>query len=159
MKTRLLTTIIILSIISCTEIKEIGKVNMISNRNVESNANYIIIKSYAGAGTRELKNNKAPNVEQAIDNVVRNVAGGEFLKNAKIYLIDGVYYSVEGDVWGIESNANYKGFKVKDKVNCKSAFENFTGKIISLKDDTYCIVETENGDIKTVRYDALVKLE
>ena len=85
---------------SCMSTKEIGKLNMISNRNVDSKMDYVLIKNYAGSSKKELKRNKDVSIEKAIDKVVKATPGGEFLKNVRIYIVDGKYYAVEGDVWG-----------------------------------------------------------
>lgn len=85
---------------SCMSVKQIGKLNMISNRNVDSKMEYANLKNYAGGSRKELKRLKAPTLEGAIDNVVKKVPGGEFLKNVKIYVINSKYFAVEGDVWG-----------------------------------------------------------
>ncbi|MBI3503060.1 MAG: hypothetical protein HY063_14835 [Bacteroidetes bacterium] len=51
-------------------------------------------------------------IQQAVDAVVKKVDGGEYLMNAKIWLIirsgggfvpDRYYYAVEGDVWGLKA--------------------------------------------------------
>ena len=51
-------------------------------------------------------------IEQAVDDVVKKVEGGEYLMNAKIkmcvvggsiYSPPSYFYAVEGDVWGIPS--------------------------------------------------------
>lgn len=85
---------------SCMSVKQIGKLNMVSNRNVDSKMDYSNLKNYAGGSRRELKRLKSETLEGAIDNVVKKVPGGEFLKNVKIYVVNTKYYAVEGDVWG-----------------------------------------------------------
>lgn len=144
---------------SCTSIKEIGKVTMIATRNVESNTEYGLITSYAGSGKKILKRNKAKTIEQAIDNVVRSVPGGEFLKNVKMYRI-GDHYAVEGDVWGTTKDISFQGWHKGDNVQWKSNFKTRKGQIVSLKDDKVCIVkETESGNVSDVRYENLIKTE
>jgi hypothetical protein len=85
---------------SCMSSKQIGKLNMISNRNVDSKMDYVLIKNYVGGSKKELKRYKGKTIEEAIDKVVKATPGGEFLKNVKLYVIDSKYYAVEGDVWG-----------------------------------------------------------
>lgn len=148
---------------SCTSIKQIGSVNMISTRNIESAASYKLIKSYAGSGKSELKKNKAKTVEQAVDAVVRSTPGGEFLKNVKVYVIDSKYYSVEGDVWGVASEITFKGFRAGDRVTWKThSLANgdkfYTGIIISLKDDKKCLVKEDvGGETREIKYEDLSK--
>lgn len=155
----LLALILITAVTSCTSVKQIGKVNMISNRNVDPKLNYDVISTYSGGSNRELKKSKAKTIEDAIDQTVRKIPGGEFLMNAKIYLVNGQYLAVEGDVWGVKSNVAYRGFKVGDKVTWKAMGNFKTGTIKSLKDDKTCLIETENGDIVEKKYDDISKVE
>ena len=99
-------TLVLLS--SCSTIVDLGKLNMISDRNVDSKADYVLLKSYAGGSNKEvkkaLKKTKATTLDQAVDETVRNVAGGEFLKNVKVYGVKkkkNMYLVVEGAVWGV----------------------------------------------------------
>ena len=133
---------------------------MISNRNVESHADYRLIKNYIGASNNELKKTRAVSIDAAIDNVVRKVPGGEFLKNVKIYVVKNKYYAVEGDVWGFEENQTYRGFKVGDKVQFKYKYQDKTGTITALKDDKTCLIKPEGEDTSVeVEYDKMVKIE
>lgn len=151
--------IIITAVSSCTSVKQIGKVNMISNRNVDPKLNYDVISTYSGGSNRELKKSRAKTIEDAIDQTVRKIPGGEFLMNAKIYLVNGQYIAVEGDVWGVTSNVAYRGFKVGDKVTWKAKGNFITGTIKSLKDDKTCLVENESGDIIEKKYDEITKAQ
>ena len=151
---------LLLTLTSCTSIKLVGKVNMISNRNVESKADYVLIKNYMGASKKELKKSRAASIEDAIDQTVKNTAGGEFLKNVKIYLVNSSYFAVEGDVWGLSNNQNYRGWKVGDKVQWKSLGKVLTGIITDLKDATNASIKQDaDGKIKDVPYDKLSKME
>lgn len=157
---------------SCMSVKQVGKLNMISNRNVESKVEYELVKSYSGGSKKELKKSKAITIEDAIDNTVRAVPGGEFLKNVKVYLVNGKYFAVEGDVWGIANNITFKGFKIGDKVtwkNKKSPMDKLTnsgkkdyltGRIASLKNDKTCFVKVD-GEEQTVEllYDDITKVQ
>lgn len=159
MKTKFLFIALIALISSCTSVKQIGKVNMVSNRNVDTKLNYEAITTYSGGSKKELKKSRAITIEDAVDKTVRKVAGGEFLMNAKIYLIDGMYIAVEGDVWGIATNASFRGFKVGMKVTWETITGFKTGVINSLKDDLTCLIQTEGGDIIEKRYDSISKSE
>lgn len=155
MKKQLLLALIgITMMMSCASIEQIGKVNMISNRNVDPKLDYSLISSYSGGSKRELRKSRALSIEDAIDQTVRKVAGGEFLMNVKIYIVNDKYYAVEGDVWGT-SNISYRGFKVGDKV----IIDNQIATIKSLKDDKTCFIEKNNGTIEEVKYDRLSKVE
>ena len=159
MKRIFLSFILITAISSCTSVKQIGKVNMISNRNVNPKLNYDVISTYSGGSKHELKKSRAKTIEDAIDQTVRKIPGGEFLMNAKIYLVNGQFIAVEGDVWGVKSNVSYRGFKVGDKVTWKFMGNFKTGIIKSLKDDKSCLIETKDGNIIEKKYDNISKAE
>lgn len=140
-------------------IKLVGEFNMISTRNVSMKESYTVIKSYAGEGRRDLDKNKASTMDGAVNNLVRSVPGGEFIMNAKIYVIDNLYYSVGGDVYGLEAGQNYKGFKKGQRVQWKSMGVRFQGKVVNLKSSDEITVETENGVIKNFSPDELTIIE
>jgi len=159
---KLLLFFAIFLLASCVTTKEIGKVNMISNRNVESSTNYVLIKSYMGASQKELRKTEATSVEAAIDQVVKSTPGGEYLKNAKIYLVlkgHQQHLAVEGDVWGISTNANFRGFMIGDKVKWTKLFKDYTGTIVDLKNDKSCTIKKDSDDsITEVDYKDLTKI-
>lgn len=152
------TTLFVLS--GCMSVKLVGKVNMISERNVDSKADYVLVKNYMGANNKELKKSKAKTIEDAVDWTVKNTAGGEFLKNAKVYLVNGKYFAVEGDVWGLTANQNFRGWKVGDKVQWKVIGKTVTGVITDLKDANNASIKQDcDGKVKGVSYDKLSKIE
>jgi len=151
--------IVLFFLTSCLSVKQIGKVNMISNRNVDPSLSYVAISTYAGGSKRELKKSKSKTIEDAVDQTVRKVPGGEFLMNAKIYLVKGQFIAVEGDVWGNSTEITYRGFAVGDNVTWKSLGVFKTGKIKSLKDDVSCLIETETGEVIEKKYDDITKSE
>lgn len=151
---------LIIGISSCTSVKQIGKVNMISNRNIDPNLKYKLVSSYSGGSDSELKNSEAKNIEEAIDQTVRKIPGAEFLMNVKIYIIDERYYAVEGDAWGSSTDITYRGFKVGDKVSWKKWGDFNTGTITSLKDNKNCLIIADN-DNKAIElsYDEIIKYD
>jgi hypothetical protein len=151
---------------ACTSVKQIGKVNMISNRNVNPELKYQVITTYSGGSNKELKKTRASSIEDAIDQTVRKVPGGEFVMNAKIYLVDSKYIAVEGDVWGNAGQQSYRGFKVGDQVTWKTKLnvngtKYLTGKITTLKDDKSCLVKIDDEKGKTIEleYDEITKTD
>ena len=144
---------------SCTAVQQIGKVNMISNRNVDTGFEYSVISTYAGGSNAELKKSKATSIEDAIDQTVRNVPGGEFIMNARIYLIKEKYFAVEGDVWGQKNNANHRGFSIGDKVTWKEWGNHKTGTVKAFKDTEKCILDVDGGGTTEKKYDDLNKTE
>ena len=133
-------------------VKPAGELNMISTRNIDSKMEYQRLKTYAGIDRAQVDNaittakggkikrnhplykeilaSKAENLKESVDAVVKGVAGGEYLQNAKIYtvieyvkikgsskLIPTYYYMSSGDVWGTNSgDENIKGFRKGDQV-------------------------------------------
>lgn len=131
---------------------------MISNRNVEAKLDYSLISSYFGGSEKELKKTRATSIEDAVDQTVRKIPGGEFLMNAKLYIVNNTYFAVEGDVWGKLDNLSYRGFKVGDQVVIDKVRKSIA-TIKSLKDDKSCFVERDYGRIEEVNYDRLSKIE
>ncbi|MBS1645711.1 MAG: hypothetical protein JST67_00075 [Bacteroidetes bacterium] len=155
---KIITLLSSLCIYSCShlEYKEIGTLSMAATRNVETNQNYSLIRSYMGGSKDELKNSKAANVKEALENTVAQTPGGEFLKNVVIYLVAGKYYAVSGDVWGISANQQYRGYKVGDKVRLHKNGPDYT--ITELKDNKKCLIKEDgNGKVKEANYDDLLK--
>lgn len=144
---------------SCTSVRQIGKVNMISNRNVDTGFEYKVISSYAGGSNTELKKSEATSIEDAIDQTVRNVPGGEFIMNAQIYVIKDKYFAVEGDVWGQKENANHLGFSIGDTVTWKEWGNYKTGTIKAFKDTEKCIIDKEDGGTTEKKYSDLSRSE
>ena len=134
-----------------------GELSVVSTRNIDKSVKYTQLKAYAGISgteieaamaasknglikaknpiTKEINAYKAKLLNQTVDNVVKSVAGGEYLYNAKFYTVtettaqktkskDGTsqpvvltYFIACGDVWGVDDpNANIKGFKRGDNV-------------------------------------------
>lgn len=145
---------------SCTStsLRVIGTVNEISHRNIDSKTNYVLLQAYAGGSDNDLKDSRALTVEDAIDQTVKSIPGGEFLKNAKIYMVvhgKTFYYACVGDVWGQAGiTASYNGMKSGDKVTWKNPKkirhstdpEYLTGVIVSVKvqDETAIVKKDEN---------------
>lgn len=160
MKKLLFLSIVILA--GCSSVHQIGSVNMISSRNVDSKADYVLIKTGTNDSKANFRKNKATTVDQAINNMVQNVPGGEFMKNVKLYT-DGKSFAVLGDVWGVAESANIEGFRVGDKVLIKNSIlnkEKFShGEITGLKDRKTCIVRVDGGQEKEYNYADLSKAE
>ena len=140
----------------------VGSVNMISSRNVDSKTDYVLIKTGSDDSKSAFKKNKAESVDGAINNVVINVPGGEFLKNAKLYT-DGKAWAIVGDVWGVIESANVEGFRIGDKVLIKNSIlkkDNFSkGEITGFKDRKTCIVKVDGGPEKEYSYSDLSRSE
>jgi hypothetical protein len=151
---------------SCSTVVELGRLNMVSTRNVESKADYVMLKNYAGGDMSEikkaLKKTKSTSLDQAVDETVKNVAGGEFLKNVKVYAVkkkEKMYLFVEGDVWGLNENISYRGFKIGDIVQWKDLAVTHKGKITGLTDSDKCMVKEEGKEnSESVRYSQLTKV-
>jgi len=69
------------------------------------------------------------------------------------------YLAVQGDVWGIAGNVNFRGFMPGDRVKWTKLFKDFTGTIVDLKDDKVCTVKRDPGQsIVEVEYKDLTKI-
>lgn len=138
----------------CTSITQIGTHSIISNRNVSTKENYQVIKSYVGVSKKEIIRNKSKTIDGSIAIVLQQVPGGEFLMNCKVYKVEGGYYSVSGDVWGVSGSINFQGFKVGDKVK----YGSHQAVIKNLSTDKKCTIAYDDR-IKEVDYTDLIKIE
>jgi hypothetical protein len=144
---------------SCATIKQVGSVDMISTRSLESSTNYVLLKSYMGTSPKEIRKSRSIKLEDAINNVVKATPGGEYLKNVKIYRTSNKYLAVEGDVWGTTTNVNFQGYTVGDKVTWTKLFKNYSGIIVNLKDDKTCTIKRDSDQtIVEVDYKDLTKI-
>lgn len=156
--------LLVLLFTGCGSMRMVGNLNMLSTRNVDSGASYQLLKTGTDDSRGAVKKSKAKNIDQAVNNVVMDIPGGEFLKNVKIYY-DGNSWAVIGDVWGLPDNANIEGFRVGDVVYIKNNLLNsavsgtkFTrAEITGFKDKTTCLVKFPGGEIKEANYKDLSK--
>jgi len=148
----IITAISAITFSSCYTVSDIGKLNMVSNRNIDNQmSNYVLIKNYSGGSKKEIKKSikktKAATFDKAVDETVRNVAGGEFLMNVHVYSVhrsNKIYFLVEGDVWGYKEGNSFRGFKTGDIVQWKGMGGSKKGKITALTNSEKCMV-LENG--------------
>lgn len=92
-------TIIALSslLTSCTWYK-VGSLTIVGTRNIDSKTEYVL-KQKEVEGVSKLKSNDA--IGESIDNAVKKIKDGEFMKNTKVYVNKkGTKIKVIGDVWG-----------------------------------------------------------
>ena len=164
MYSMLITITVMIS--SCATVVDLGKLNMISDRNIDSKMDYVLIKNYAGGSAKEikkaLKKTKATTLDAAVDETVRNVAGGEFLKNVKVYGVKKkkeMYLLVEGDVWGVSGNESFRGFKVGDTVQWKELTVTKKGIITGLTDSEKCMIKEEGKEnSQSLKYSSITKV-
>lgn len=143
-----------LTLSGCMSTKQIGDLTMISTRNVDTKTEYVLLRNYMGGTKKELKKSKSKDLKEAINNVVKQTPGGEFIKNVKVYVVNSKYYAVEGDIWGTQENINFRGFKIADKVQYKGNLYVIT----ELKNDKVCAIKSESdGKVKEVNYSDLKK--
>ena len=113
MKTKIILVVFAFSVMlsSCVGIKNIGQLNMIATRNIETTTKYHLIQKYVTLDKKEMKKTRAESIQEAVDAIVKKVDGGEYLMNVKVYQIShyrygqgtAYYFAVEGDVWGTGS--------------------------------------------------------
>lgn len=135
---------------SSTTYTQIGQVNMISNRNVSSLQEYTLLSKFTSASPKQISNSTAQTINDAIDNVVKTIPGGEYLMNVKLYRNSSGFYAAEGDVWGIGGKRDINGMKVQDVViwNKKGKVERV--KILEFKADQEVSVLTSKNRIEKV---------
>lgn len=146
---------------ACIHVRQIGELNMVSNRNIETSEDYVLIATYKGAAKNDLKKATAVNLQQAVDNTVKGVPGGEYLMNVRVFLVTnrrGRYrYAVEGDVWGKSGEIRHKGIAVGDKVTMKKAGKYKDATVVTLIDANHCLIEFDDGKRKEVEYEEILK--
>lgn len=163
----ILPLFIVIVFSGCFKVSQIGKLTMVADRNIGQDlSKYVLLKSYSGGSKKEIKKAfkkyKPQYFDEAVDVCVRNVPGGEFLKNVKVYSavrFHKVFLYVEGDVWGHSENTSYKGFDVGDFVQWVGVDGKKVGIILHLTDGEKCMVQ-ENGKSKaiSIKYSRLKKL-
>lgn len=156
-------------IFSSCAYQRIGDLTMISNRNVDSSKEYVLIERNA-VGKARAKRNDA--LERAIDAVTEK-HNGEYLANVKVYVLsNGNQIKVEGDVWGLKSEVTQvdvessvtKKIKLEtgDTVAFRISGKLMEGKIIGIN-NTAAIVEYETptgqSKKKEIIFDELTKIE
>lgn len=147
--------------------QRIGDLTMISNRNVDSGEEYVLIQRSA-EGKAKMKKDDA--LERAVD-VATEEYKGEYLMNVKVYVKNnGKKIKVEGDVWGlkstqvnVESSVTKKvEFKTGDTVTFKNSGKLTEGKIIGINANG-AIIEYSNMLKKTkkkeIPFEKLTKIE
>ncbi len=161
--TQIVLSIVVLA--SCgtpLKVTQIGKLNMVSERNIDTKTDYVLLRSYMGGSDNEIRNSTSKNIEEATNETVKNTPGGEFLKNVKIYIITKgteSFYAVEGDVWGVSGDENFRGFKVGDRVQWKDLKGMHKGKITGLKNSKECMVKEDGkDDSKAIIYEKITKI-
>lgn len=159
MKTILFIVLAVL-LASCSSVRQVGDVNLISTRNVDSGADYTLLKTGSDDSREAWRHSRSENLEKAINAAVLEVPGGEFLKNCKIYT-DGKSWAVLGDVWGLSENANVNGFRIGESVMVKQNIlkkEKFTrATVTGFKDKKSCLVRLESGEVIAADYSDLSK--
>lgn len=145
----LLFSIAILS--GCTH--RIADVTLISTRNYEQNAKYVELKKYQKGKDRAIHSIlfvsplEAPDIEDAVDNAVKLVEGGEHMRNVVIrerynffLLFTTRVFIVEGDVWGLGTGTvnhiiTKTPIKAGDEVMWNAMFNKIhKGKVLKVMD-------------------------
>lgn len=156
----ILAMLMVVNFCDAQKVIQIGKINMISSKNVGDLEDYEIIAAYARGNQKKITKSKAETLEDALEQTVREIPGGVFVMNAKIYMIKKKYFAIEGDVWGLKQNANYKGFKVGDHVMWKTTTGYKKGTIEAIKDSESCVViEDGTTNRTTIKYVKLMRAD
>lgn len=160
MKKILLLFVAVVMLYSCLSTKQVGSLTVVSTRNLDPSADYDLVSGYAGGKKHDLRSSRNETIEDAVDQVISGVPGGEYLQNARVYMVRGKYFAVQGDVWGLASDANVHGFSVGDHVHWTRLFRDHTGVIVDLKSSKVCSVRDDSGgDVSDVSYDDLTRID
>lgn len=152
--------LIVFDYCNAQKVQEVGHINMISSKNISNLADYELLASYARGKQKKITKSKAKTIEEALEQTVKEIPGGVFVMNAKIYLIKEEYFAVEGDVWGLKQNANYKGFSIGDHVMWKDITGYNKGTIEAIKDSETCVViEDETSNRATIKFVKLMRVD
>jgi hypothetical protein len=121
-KTLVIGSILASFFFSSCAYRRIGDLTMVSTRNVDSKTDYVELRRSVEA-TYRLRKRDA--LEAVIDRAVKEVPGGEFMKNAVISIKGDRKVKVEGDVWGVAGKVELKESQQKklDKQKRKAEFE------------------------------------
>ena len=106
MKTTIKTLAIVLALGSLTScgFKRYGDFTIMANGNVDSKTEYQKLKVNAEA---VVKTKKIDPLEECVDQAVKSVPGGEFLKNVTVYVSkSGRKIKITSDVYGIPVKQN-----------------------------------------------------
>jgi len=91
-------------VLSGCSFQRIGNLTMVSTRNIDTSTNYVELKRNV-SGTSKMRKGDA--LQEAIDEAVNSVPGGEYLMNTVVYVKDNRIVKVTGDVYG-RANPNEK---------------------------------------------------
>ena len=147
----------------------VGDLTMMSSRNFYSKSNYKLIQKYVVGSA---KSNRGDALQSAINDAVKKIPDGEFLKNVRVYVKNnGKEIRVEGDVWGTTSFerklTKYVDENTEFGFGDKVVFKQKNGKIIEatiigLNQNT-AIIEYKGAFGKYIKkeleYNSLVKVQ
>ncbi|MGB3852275.1 MAG: hypothetical protein WA958_20090 [Tunicatimonas sp.] len=136
---------VLITLSACSSVKEVGRVNMISTRNVDSSFDYERLGSFVELTKRQKKKSRNETISAAINSTVQSVPGGEFIMNARVYLIDGKYFAVEGDIWGSKSK-EYRGYEIGDVVQWSTVTGKKRGVITGFANKEEFMVQEDGED-------------
>lgn len=83
----------------------IGKVSMLAPDRVDRGIQYKPLAANTGSSKKEITASKAQSVTQAVQQVIDKVPGGKYMTNVTVYVVNGGYLAVKGDVWGVGTDS------------------------------------------------------
>ncbi len=141
---------------------KLGDLSVASNRLIDDKTEYVELARYiTGKGMQKKKSTGA--LENAVEDCIKQVPNGEFLKNVTVDISDnGRRVKIKADVWGkktenyVAAKENIKGFSVGDRVQLGKR----VGVIISLVDERVCLVQYDGDAFGTkLQYESLIKID
>jgi|GEM_PF-4477780 len=142
---------------------KIGDLSVMSNRLIDDKTEYVELARYI-EGKGKQKKKSTGSLENAIEDCIRQVPGGEFIKNTSIKVSgNGRRVRITGDVWGkkkegseVVQKENIKGYVVGDRVQAGRKM----GTVISLIDSKQCLVQFDGDAVGTkIEYERLVRID
>lgn len=120
--------------ISVQSQRRIGSLTIASCRNVDTPAGYELLRADV-EGVSKLKEDEA--MQEAMDEAIRQVPGGEFLMNVVFYMKGNRKVIVRGDVWGKPQPEVTAILKPHDRVTWKDEKQrNCEGFVIEVNSDS-----------------------
>lgn len=112
---RFLVTVFLISTLSCSY-QRVGNLTVVSTRNFQNSENYVELSRNV-TGYSKLKKEDA--LQEAIDEAVNSIPGGEYMTNAVIYIKGDRAIKVTGDVYGqpaASPNTNNVSYSIGQQV-------------------------------------------
>lgn len=116
-KTVLKSIVISIMLSSCGTYEVIGKVDILSDRHINTGIKYKQLTTNSGGSKKEILRSQAVTIHGAVTKALARVPGGCFMTNVVVYAVNDGYFAVSGNIWVADKDsakgtpyfaANYK---------------------------------------------------